>query len=234
VGGVSFGLEGVTSSIGVGTDHCAMVTLVSADEPLYIVPVVGQLTTAPAASGTVDDGYAHAATARSVAFPNGATSVSRVSNPSCGCLSGAYIEMDVQVPHLTTPLTHLVLKDSNGVTVLDVDVPPEQQTRFTLDGDTLSNRVRIELDQSSAPSGSLDRVASLSVSRAGLGTLDNIDPKDRPFVYWIVSSVRVRFGCKGECVVVRHTARIVSACVERVAHACVCALDGGRVRCRSW
>ena len=138
------------------------------------------------------------------------------------------------MPDLSVPITRITLLDASGTPVVDEAVPAEQQTRFTLDGDTLSNRVRIELDQSSAPSGSLDRVASLSVSRAGLGTLDNIDPKDRPFVYWIVSSVRVRFGCKGECVVVRHTARIVSACVERVAHACVCALDGGRVRCRSW
>lgn len=102
-----------------------------------------------------------------------------------------------QVPHLTTKVTRLVLRDGGGGIVLDVVVPEEQQTRYVLDDDVLVNRIRVELHQSSAPAGNLADVASMSIERAGRADLANIDPLDRPLVYWVVSLLRFRRGCKG-------------------------------------
>jgi len=101
------------------------------------------------------------------------------------------------VPHLTTKVTRITLYDTFGRIVVDTAVPEEQMTRFVLDEDTLVNRLRIPLDQSSAPPGNLATVASVAIERAGREDLANIDPLDRPLVFWVVSSIRFRAGCKG-------------------------------------
>jgi len=174
-----------------------MTTLLYPDEALTFVPVHGSLSTAPPPKGSKASGFDHAPTPSAAAFPAGPRSLASVLDPSCNCLRNSYIELDVQVPHLTTWVSHLSLFDSAGAVVLDVAVVQEQQTRFVMDGAALINRVRLPLNQTSA-TGDFSNVASVSLHRAGREDLANIDPVDRPFVFWVLSSLRLRYGCKGQ------------------------------------
>lgn len=103
------------------------------------------------------------------------------------------------MPHTTTKVTRLVLEDSNGKAVVDIRIPEEQQTRFTFDGSDLLNRIRIPLEQSSKPSGRLSSVQRVRLYRAGNSNLDNINPAKHKDVFWVLTSLRFRRGCKGRC-----------------------------------
>ena len=125
-----------------------------------------------------------------------------------------------QVPHLTTKVSNLKLYDSAGRVVLDTPVPEEQQTRYVLDGDRLVNRLRIPMSQTSAPEGDITDVAAVSIERMGRGDLANIDPKDRHIVFWVMSSLRFRFGCKGARTTVLLEPRSVRACKAPWSYDC--------------
>ena len=120
------------------------------------------------------------------------------------------------MPHLTTKVSNLKLYDSAGRVVLDTPVPEEQQTRYVLDGDRLVNRLRIPMSQTSAPEGDITDVAAVSIERMGRGDLANIDPKDRHIVFWVMSSLRFRFGCKGARTTFLLGPRSVCACKSMV------------------
>lgn len=182
------------------TDNCTMVTLLYADEALTFVPVLGALTTA-AAGARDGSGFTHASSTGTQWLPQGrpgSRTVAALADPGCGCLgSDVYLEVDIQVPHLTTKATRLHFMDDTGATVMDVAIPEEQQTRYVLDGDSLLNRIRVPLDQTAAPAGQLDRVTQVALERSGREDLANIDPVERPLVFWLVSSIRLRANCKG-------------------------------------
>lgn len=73
-----------------------MTTLVYPDEFRVFVPVTNALTTAAATTGDLEDGFDHRPSAGVVTLPFRA-SLLPVADPDCNCLSGGYLEMDVQV-----------------------------------------------------------------------------------------------------------------------------------------
>lgn len=109
----------------------------------------------------------------------------------------------MQVPETSVTVASLTLLDTSGATVLEVAVPPEQQTRFKSDTQGnpsgLLNRVWVDLAQSTAPDGDLSAVTHVALRRAGLTGLDNFSPGARAALLWRVTSLRVRRGCKGAC-----------------------------------
>lgn len=149
-----------------------------------------------------------------------ANATCRCDDDSCTpCFRDVVLELHVRVPHLTTKLTSLSLVDAHGREVLRTALPEEQQTRFALgtggDASELLNIITVVLSgiegaptgvanatNSSHPAagvaGDYSAVAGLELERAGRPDLANIDPADHPLVYWSVTSLRLRRGCKGE------------------------------------
>lgn len=107
-----------------------------------------------------------------------------------------------QVPHSTAAATTLELRDSKDRVVVSVEIPPEQQVRYSLDTAdgaprTLMNRIMVPLAGTQAPRYSLADIQYVRLYRSGDKSLTNIAPKNRPFVFWVISTLRLRRACKG-------------------------------------
>lgn len=81
-----------------------------------------------------------------------------------------------------------------------LQLPLEQQTRFSLDtqfnANKLRNLVRVEAFELEVM-GAVSAVSSLSMSRNGRQDLANISPEDIQRLFFNVSSLTIRSGCKG-------------------------------------
>lgn len=121
-----------------------------------------------------------------------------------GGLAGSFLDLELQVPHLTLKVEgNIDFVDSNGNVVLEVEVPEEQEVVFTDDdGPDAVNRIRITLQNpqldSSDPDPLWDSVLYMRMRRAGHPTLENIGPDKISSMYWVLYSVKLRQGCK-EC-----------------------------------
>lgn len=86
--------------------------------------------------------------------------------------------------------------------------PPEQQTRYVHDGDELTNRIRIEVNQGGPPPFSTPvpgdphvnwgDIRTIQFERDGSPDLINIAPVEHHLIYFVVSDLVVQYGCKGE------------------------------------
>lgn len=191
----------------VQTDGCVVAPLLHADESVALDSLVGSLALLHGASG--GQRFAPLPRAANLWPAVGGTTCETEEGHVIPCLRDAYVEFDARVPHLTTKLTRLRLLDGAGRAAVDVVVPPEQQTRYVMDGDKLINRVRIEVQQgvtggpvsSALPDRRVDwsNVRLAELWRGGSPSLINIAPADHHKITFRISGLVVRHGCKGEC-----------------------------------
>lgn len=181
------------------TDECAAVVLVYSDNPLHGTHVVGSFEVV-----TVDGG------GPALPFPTGPadlTPLAVVQNASAGAarrtIPDGYLEIDVQVPHLSYKIVDdIVLTDGGGREIIRAPAPEHHQTRFVMDGDTLTNRLRIELQPEHFPASSDSAdwadVRYIGLTRGGDPGLELVAPSQRDQIAWRLDSIRLRRGCK-EC-----------------------------------
>lgn len=222
---------GLCAPLSPFADACAVVTVVSADAPLTFVAAVDSfdLATFAGRQGVASEPAA-APLPSSVSLSPVSDAACGCLNSGAleldievrrwhacvyACVSGACQSAVVvtngivwcgraQVPETSVKVESVRLLDATGELVLEVYVPPEQQTRFSSDtaGNPrrLHNRVWVDLLQYSAPAGDLSAVTHVSVRRTGLAGLDNLEPSVRDTLQWRVISMHLRRGCKGTSV----------------------------------
>lgn len=119
------------------------------------------------------------------------------SSGGAGGIDSGYLHMTLTVPHITTLVVNIKLLDDNGVELMSIPVPEEQQTRYTMDGDTLHNTISIPLSGAGAGSGgNWNRVRFLMVDRNGDPELNGIAPEELPNMIWTVHSLFISRQCK--------------------------------------
>lgn len=134
--------------------------------------------------------------------------------------------MLMQVPHLTTLLSSITLRDANGFILVNERVPANHQTRFVSDNDVLVNRIHIQLHQLSV-SRTVNWAAVKYVNFMRTGEVNLLNIGDPTTIFWRVRNMNARVGCKGEPA----RARTVGCRVDRT----VCpAQSAARIRSDSW
>ena len=118
----------------------------------------------------------------------------------CACVCA---RAGLRASWLTLPSCLRSLKDTSGNTVIDVEAPAHQQTRFKMDtpeGErVLTNRLRIELAPEDFPgsAGGADwaAVSRLELDRAGDIGIELVSPEEAEAMRWRVDTVRLRRLC---------------------------------------